>query len=120
MDASCASGMASFGVGQSVEPVAGWFTACGTSLSTPLLAGLVALAGQEAGHPLGLINPALYRMAAAHDRGIVDVRQGDNSFPVSGAPSVHGFRAGPGYDLTTGLGTIDARYFVPELARLSG
>jgi hypothetical protein len=28
--------------------------------------------------------------------------------------------AGPGYDLTTGVGTVDAAYFVPELARLAG
>jgi len=120
MDGSCDSGMAAFGVGQSARPKPGWFVACGTSLSTPLLAGLVALAGQQAGHSLGLINPALYRMAAAHDRGIVDVRRGDNSYPLSGSPSVHGFTAGPGYDLTTGVGTVDAAYFVPGLARLAG
>jgi subtilase family serine protease len=120
MDGSCASGMAAFGVGQSARPKPGWFVACGTSLSTPLLAGLVALASQQAGHSLGLINPALYRMAAAHDRGIVDIRHGDNSYPLSGSPSVHGFTAGPGYDLTTGVGTVDAAYFVPELARLAG
>ena len=59
-------------------------------------------------------------MAAAHDRGIVDVRHGDNTYPLSSEPSVKGFTAGPGYDLTTGLGTVDAAYFVPELARLAG
>jgi len=120
MDGSCDSGMAAFGVGRSATPKPGWFVACGTSLSTPLLAGLVALAGQQAGHSLGLINPALYQMAAAHDRGIVDVRHGDNTYPLSGGPSVKGFTAGPGYDLTTGLGTVDAAYFVPELARRAG
>jgi subtilase family serine protease len=120
MDASCSSGMEAFGVGQSAGQKPGWFVACGTSLSTPLLAGLVALAGQEAGHSLGVINPALYKMAAGHDRGIVDVRRGDNSYPLSGSPAVKGFRAGPGYDQTTGLGTVDAAYFVPELARLAG
>jgi subtilase family serine protease len=120
MDASCASGMAAFGVGQSARPKPGWFVACGTSLSTPLMAGLVALAAQEAGHSLGLINPALYQMAAARGRGIVDVRHGGNSYPQSTGPAVRGFSAGPGYDLTTGLGTIDAAYFVPELARLAG
>jgi len=83
-------------------------------------AGLVALAGQQAGHSLGLINPALYRMAAARDRGIVDVRRGDNSYPLSGVPAVKGYAAGSGYDLATGLGTVDAAYFVPELARLAG
>jgi kumamolisin len=88
---------------------------CGTSLATPLFAGIVALADQEAGHPLGLINPALYRMAAAHDRGIVDILRGDNT-----SGSVRGFRAGRGYDLVSGLGTINAAYFVPELAQLAG
>jgi len=88
---------------------------CGTSLATPLFAGIVALADQEAGHPLGLINPALYRMAAAHDRGIVDITRGDNTFEA-----VRGFRAQRGYDLVSGLGTINAAYFVPELAKLAG
>jgi len=116
MDASCASGMDIYGNnGGSAADPAGWSVACGTSLATPLFAGIVALADQEAGHPLGLINPALYRMAAAHDRGIVDITRGDNTFEA-----VHGFRARPGYDLVSGLGTINAAYFVPELAKLAG
>jgi subtilase family serine protease len=116
MDASCASGMDVYGNdGGSAADPAGWSVACGTSLATPLLAGIVALADQEAGHPLGLINPALYRMAAAHDRGIVDITRGDNTFEA-----VRGFRARPGYDLVSGLGTINAAYFVPELAKLAG
>ena len=36
---------------------AGWYLSCGTSEATPLFAGIVALADQVAGHPLGLINP---------------------------------------------------------------
>ncbi len=34
----------------------------GTSLSSPLLAGVVARAVQGAGHPLGFLNPALYSL----------------------------------------------------------
>ena len=113
MNAACASGMDTYGTFPGGPP--GWSVTCGTSLATPLFAGIVALADQEAGHPLGLINPALYRMAAAHDPGIVDVRSGDNTFA-----SVPGFRARPGYDLVTGLGTVNAAYFVPELAKLAG
>ena len=30
--------------------------------------------------------------------------------------AVRGYRAGPGYDLVTGVGTIDAARLVPELA----
>jgi subtilase family serine protease len=119
MDASCLSPVALH-----VGGAAGsWGPECGTSLSSPLFAGIVALADQVAGHPLGQINPALYRMAAAHDRGIVDVTVGSNggTFTVGTSQfTVRGFTAGPGYDLVTGLGTVDARYFVPELAKTAG
>jgi subtilase family serine protease len=104
------------------EP-AGWYPACGTSEATPLFAGIVALADQEAGHPLGVINPALYRMSAQHLPGVVDVTRGNNtvSFPQGGRlHTVRGFRALPGYDLASGVGTVDARYFVLELARAAG
>jgi subtilase family serine protease len=97
----------------------GWYPTCGTSESTPLFAGIVALADQLAGHPLGLINPRLYQLAAQHAPGIVDVVSGSNSvsFRQGGAPqTVPGFTAGPGYDLASGLGTVNAALFVPELA----
>jgi subtilase family serine protease len=102
---------------------AGWSPECGTSEATPLFAGIVALADQVAGHPLGLINPALYRLAAEGKPGIVDVTSGDNtvSFTQDGREQmVTGFGARPGYNLATGLGTVNARYLVPELARLAG
>jgi subtilase family serine protease len=102
---------------------AGWSPECGTSEATPLFAGIVALADQVAGHSLGLINPALYQLAAAHEPGIVDVTSGNNtvSFTQDGREqTVTGFPARPGYDLATGLGTVNAPYFVPELARLAG
>ena len=37
----------------------------GTSLSSPLFAGIEALADQAAGHPHGFANPAIYRWPAA-------------------------------------------------------
>ncbi|HEV8220999.1 MAG TPA: hypothetical protein VGQ05_12080 [Streptosporangiaceae bacterium] len=42
--------------------------------------------------------------------------------PAMSLPPVvpgRGFPAGPGYDLVTGLGTIDAAKFVPDLVRLA-
>ena len=102
---------------------AGWYAVCGTSEATPLFAGIVALADQVAGHPLGLINPALYKMAAGHSRGIVSVRSGNTtvSFRQGGhSYTVYGFGARAGYNLAAGLGTVNAQYFVPELARLAG
>jgi subtilase family serine protease len=98
---------------------AGWSPACGTSEATPLFAGIVALADQLAGHSLGLINPALYQLSAEHAPGIVDVTSGNNtvSFSQGGKEhTVHGFAARPGYDLASGVGTVNAEYFVPELA----
>jgi len=101
----------------------GWSPECGTSEATPLFAGIVALADQVAGHSLGLINPALYQLAAEHKPGLVDVTNGNNtvSFTQDGREqTVTGFTARPGYNLATGLGTVNAPYFVPELARLAG
>jgi subtilase family serine protease len=101
----------------------GWTPTCGTSEATPLFAGIVALADQVAGHPLGLINPDLYQLSAEHARGIVDVTSGYNTVSFSQGGREHivpGFHAGPGYNLASGVGTINALYFVPELARLAG
>jgi len=74
-------------------------------------------------HPLGLINPALYRLSASRAPGIVDVLSGSNtvSFKQGGAlHTVHGFAALPGYDLASGVGTVNAFWFVRELARAAG
>jgi subtilase family serine protease len=97
----------------------GWAETCGTSEATPLFAGIVALADQVAHHPLGLINPALYQMSALHLPGLVDVTSGNNTVSFTQGGSKHvvpGFSAGPGYDLASGLGTVNAADFVPELA----
>jgi subtilase family serine protease len=124
MDASCASAVAIYG---SFSGSGQWATICGTSLATPLFAGIVALADDYAGHgkahSLGLINKAIYTIAAQHKPGIVDIRAGSNTqtFDQGGKRyTVQGFSAGPGYDLVTGVGTVNAAYFVPELARLAG
>jgi subtilase family serine protease len=101
---------------------AGWYALCGTSEAAPLFAGIVALADQVAGHRLGLINPALYKMAAEHLRGLVRVTSGNNTvtFRQGGrSHTVRGYSAQPHYNLATGLGTINAAYFVPELATLA-
>jgi len=98
----------------------GWYQVCGTSEATPLFAGVVALADQVAGHWLGRINPRLYQMLAQHAHGLVDVKRGNNnvSFSQSGKRTlVRGFNAAPGYDLASGVGTIYAPWFVPELAQ---
>jgi subtilase family serine protease len=85
-----------------------------------LFAGIIALADQEAGHPLGLINPALYALSASRAAGIVDITKGNNtvSFTQDGKlEKVTGYPALRGYDLASGVGTIDAARFVPELVK---
>ncbi|MHB1552734.1 MAG: S53 family peptidase [Acidimicrobiales bacterium] len=98
----------------------GWYYVCGTSESAPLFAGIVALADQVAHHGLGLINPALYAMRRMHDPGIVPVARGNTtvSFEQGGTErTVEGYQASEGYNLASGLGTVDAALFVPELVR---
>jgi subtilase family serine protease len=97
---------------------AGWDIFGGTSEATPIMAGIVTLVDQQAGHRLGLINRALYELGALHhsgvpDTGIVSVTTGNNTFG-----GVRGFNAAAGYNLAAGWGTIDAAKFVSALARL--
>ncbi len=102
------------GVGQ------GWYLSCGTSESTPLFAGIVALADQMAHRPLGLINPAMYKLSAQHAPGISDVTTGNNTVSFYSGKTlvtVPGHVAQPGYDLASGVGTVDAAHFVPELVK---
>jgi subtilase family serine protease len=86
----------------------------GTSQASPTFAGILALATQLRGADLGAINPALAaigpRGAAA---GIIDVPAGytDSAYGVTG------YSTGPGYDIASGWGTIDAPTFVPALVR---
>lgn len=93
----------------------------GTSESSPEFAGIVALADQVAHHRLGLINSRLYDLLQSHSRGIVDVTTGNNTHgPFVNSDNVTytvvGYDAGRGYDLASGVGTIDAARCVPELA----
>jgi subtilase family serine protease len=98
---------------------AGWYLACGTSEATPLFAGIVALADQAAGHPLGNLNPALYALAQSPNGGLVDVTSGDTTVSFRQDKALHtvtGAQAVAGYDLASGLGTVDAATLVPSLA----
>jgi subtilase family serine protease len=121
MSAACNGSVDTYGSYRGAP--AGWSPTCGTSEATPLFAGIVALAAQVAGHPLGPVNAALYRLAAGHARGIVDVTKGNTtvSFTQGGRRhTVRGFTAARGYDLASGVGTVNAAYFVSELARAAG
>jgi subtilase family serine protease len=89
----------------------------GTSASTPLWAGVIALADQEAGRHLGFVNPAIYDIARGHNyhSAFHNVVTGDNSV-LWPSGVFTGYQAGPGWDPVTGWGSPDARVLVPLLA----
>ncbi|MDH6142040.1 MULTISPECIES: S53 family peptidase [Kitasatospora] len=96
----------------------GWELWGGTSVAAPIFSGVVALADQAAGHRLGNINYGLYGLSAlqragAPDTGLTDIVGGSNTY--AGVP---GWPVTPGYDLATGVGTVDVAKFVPKLAML--
>jgi subtilase family serine protease len=81
----------------------------GTSLGAPQWAGIIALVKQARG-----AKPALSFPAALYGRpgDFHDITVGTNT--LVGSP-VAGFSAGPGYDLTTGLGTPDVAKLIADL-----
>ncbi|MBA2681991.1 MAG: peptidase S53, partial [Ktedonobacteraceae bacterium] len=89
-----------------------WQLIGGTSASTPLWAGIIAVADQMAGHPLGFINPGLYKVAMSnkYNQDFHDITVGDNSFN-----GVQGALATQGWDASSGLGSPNAENLLPDL-----
>jgi subtilase family serine protease len=97
----------------------------GTSVGAPTFAGILAIINQatQSSAGLGNINPTLYTLAVSTPTAFHDITTGNNIVPcASGTPTTGpaasrcpttapfqiGFSAGTGYDLVTGLGSIDA------------
>lgn len=93
-----------------------WSQAGGTSASSPVWSAIMAIANQAAGHPLGFINPALYKIASsdAYNQAFHDITSGNND---NLAARVTGYQAVTGWDAVTGLGTPNAQYLVPALIK---
>jgi subtilase family serine protease len=115
-DADPATGMtlaASESTGKSV-----FFSASGTSAAAPLWAALIALADQYAGHPLGFVNPAIYRIgrSTSYHQAFHDITTGNNTvtFPHE---TITGYQASPGWDPATGWGSPNAQALIPLLVR---
>jgi len=91
----------------------GYHRVGGTSCGSPQWAAIFALANQEAGHALGFLNPAIYKLAqsSAYANDFHDITIGDNKL----LETQNGFNAGPGYDLTTGWGTPNVSNLIPDL-----
>jgi len=90
----------------------------GSSASAALFAGIAALIAQKYGAQ-GNLAPNLYALSGVN--GIYnDVQQGSAQLrcavasPGCGATETIGFNAGAGYDLATGLGTINAQALVAQ------
>ena len=90
-------------------------SATGTSLATPLWAGVAALYDQEAAAhgvpPLGFANPLLYKIVLGPERPLLDVTTVQN-----GGPDLAG-AAGPGWDAATGLGSPNAAVLIQDGVR---
>ena len=93
----------------------------GTSASAPSFGGMIAVVNQylvenqvQTGSGLGNINTKLYSLAAENAPGVFhDITSGSNIVPCAAGSldcsnGQFGYTAGPGYDLVTGLGTVDA------------
>jgi subtilase family serine protease len=84
----------------------------GTSCSAPAFAGIMALVVQHTGERQGNACPELYRLGnaqygASGPKVFHDVVAGTNT-----VPGTTGWACGPGYDLATGLGSLDATALV--------
>jgi outer membrane protein assembly factor BamB len=103
----------------------------GTSLATPIWAGISRLIQQRTGSRLGNMDPRIYQLAneGLAANGFRDVLTGNNTYidcsvqptPDAGCAmddevTVTGYPAGPGFDLSTGWGTVDIDAFVKAYA----
>jgi tripeptidyl-peptidase-1 len=87
----------------------------GTSASSPVVAGMLALINNErllnGKKPLGFVNPLIYQLAASNPEVFNDVTEGENKCCAgtrySGICCDNGFKATGGWDPVRGLGTIN-------------
>jgi hypothetical protein len=89
----------------------------GTSCAAPLWAGFTALINQQAATngapPVGFLNPALYALASGTNYAncFHDITSGNNTWRASS----NQFYAVPGYDLCSGLGTMNGTSLITAL-----
>jgi hypothetical protein len=92
----------------------------GTSAAAPAFAGMLALVEQKTGSRLGQADSVLYQLAKSKYSTVFhDVTTGNNSvFCLAGSPNcgsnsfLTGYDTGTGYDLASGLGSVDASAMV--------
>ena len=87
----------------------------GTSFDAPIFAGLVAIINEKEKVEQGPLNQTLYSLAAnstTYKSAFHDITTGNNNCSAAGSTVCSGsamtqYSAGTGYDLATGLGSID-------------
>lgn len=100
----------------------------GTSASAPSFAGIMAIVNHKLGGRQGLANYVLYKLAAQQNStpGFAACNSSNRTNPAvssqcvfndvtvgnNSVPGLTGFTAGIGYDLATGLGSVDANNLV--------
>ena len=94
----------------------------GTSAAAPTFAGIVTLLNQYTRtNGQGSLNANIYRLGQNNPSVFHDITSGSNIVPcVALSPNCvngqEGFSAGPGYDLVTGWGSVDATRFIESWA----
>ena len=88
----------------------------GTSISAPAMAGILALVDQQTGSRQGNVNPRLYELAAAQYSASGPEIFHDTLFGDNNVPGLAGFDCGPGFDLATGLGSVDGALLARNFA----
>jgi subtilase family serine protease len=86
----------------------------GTSASTQVFAGIMALVNQQTASNQGNADPAIYALAnnaTLYPKVFHDITSGTNDVPTVTGGEI-GYAATPGYDLATGWGSIDVNQFV--------
>jgi subtilase family serine protease len=97
------------------------FTFGGTSAGSPQWAGIIALGNQLAGHRLGFLNKAIYRIgeSASDTSAFHDIAVGNNTFIGSGANgktvTIRGYNTRRGWDPVTGWGSPNVARLLPLL-----
>lgn len=99
----------------------GFYLFGGTSAGAPQWAAIAAIANQKAGHALGFLNSAIYKIGhtPAVASGFHDITVGTNSslqFDQYNNPvNIVGYNAGPGWDAASGTGSPIGASIVDQL-----
>jgi hypothetical protein len=99
----------------------------GTSASAPAFAGILALVRQATGERQGQADYVLYNLARNTTNTYHEIRSGNNSVPCAavslncvanstGANYLTGYNARQGYDLASGLGSVDVSAMINNWA----